>query len=71
VWNGSEKPQFLRLRFCRSRRKSSALKSLVGALPTDWGSALSVGRQLKMETRARTGRSTLRRLRTASYMLEE
>jgi hypothetical protein len=40
----------LTLRFCRSRRKSSALKNLAGALYTDGvGCTLSVGRKVKME----------------------
>jgi len=42
--------QFLALRFCRGRRKGSALKNLAGALHTDEGECtLSVGREVKME----------------------
>jgi hypothetical protein len=47
-WVG--KRQFLALRFCRSRRKGSALKNLAGALHTDRvGCTLSVGGEVKME----------------------
>ena len=47
-WVG--KRQFLALRFCRSRRKGSALKNLAGALYTDRvGCTLSVGGEVKME----------------------
>ena len=42
--------QFLALRFCRGRRKGSALKNLARALHTDGvGGTLSVGREVKME----------------------
>ena len=52
--NGWEKRQFLTLRFCRSRRKGSALKNLAGALHTDGGwSTLSVGWEVKMEILAK------------------
>ena len=37
VLTGWEKRQFLALRFCRSRRKGSALKNLAGALHIDGG----------------------------------
>ena len=47
-WVG--KRQFLALRFCRSRRKGSALKNLAGALHTDRVECmLSVGGEVKME----------------------
>jgi len=47
-WVG--KRQFLALRFCRSRRKGSALKNLAGALHTDRVvCTLSVGGEVKME----------------------
>jgi hypothetical protein len=42
--------QFLALKFCRSRRKGSALKNLAGALLADRVECtLSVGREVKME----------------------
>ena len=42
--------QFLALKFCRSRRKGSALQNLPGALRTDGsGYALPVGWEVKME----------------------
>jgi hypothetical protein len=48
--DGWKKRQFLALRFCRSRRKGSALKNLAGALHADRvGCTLSVGREVKME----------------------
>lgn len=44
----------LTLRFCRGRRKGSALKSLSGALPTDEvGCTFSVGGEVKMEILAK------------------
>jgi hypothetical protein len=44
----------LTLRFCRGRRKGSALKSLAGALPTDEvGCTFSVRGELKMEILAK------------------
>jgi hypothetical protein len=47
-WVGER--QFLALKFCRSRRKGSALKNVAGALQTDGGGCtLSVGREVKME----------------------
>jgi hypothetical protein len=39
-----EKRQFLALRFCRNRRKDSALKNLAGALHTDAGRVYVIGR---------------------------
>jgi hypothetical protein len=42
--NGWEKRQFLPLRFCRSRRKCSALKNMAGALHTDGGWVYVIGR---------------------------
>src|ERR1039457_7072086 len=48
--NGWEKRQFLALRFCRGRRKGSALKNLAGALHSDGGGyTLLVGRGVNME----------------------
>jgi hypothetical protein len=45
-----EKRQFLALRFCRGRRKGSALKNLVRTLHADGiGYTLSAGREVKME----------------------
>jgi 6-phosphogluconolactonase len=53
--NGWEKRQFLALRFCRSRQKGSALKTLAEGLYTHGGDCtLSVGREVKMEIPAKT-----------------
>jgi hypothetical protein len=42
--------QFLAMKFCRSRRKGSALKNLAGTLHTDGAECtLSIGREVKME----------------------
>jgi len=51
---GWKKRQFLALRFCRSRRKGSALRNLAGTLHTDGAACtLSVGREVKMEIPAK------------------
>jgi hypothetical protein len=48
--SGGEMRQLLGLRFCRGRRKGSALKNLGGALHTDGVECrLSVGREIKLE----------------------
>ena len=48
--NGWEKGQFLAVRFCRGRRKGSALKNLAGALHAEAVRyTLLVGREVKME----------------------
>jgi hypothetical protein len=51
VLTGWEKRQFLALKFCRSRRKGSALKNLAGALHADGGGCTFYrsGREVKME----------------------
>jgi hypothetical protein len=62
----------LALRFCRSRRKGSALQNLAGALHTDGvGCMLSVGREVKMEIPAYNMKLSLERADAVKKWLVE